>query len=278
MKIRKLEAAVMLSKQTFRGENTKIIKDLAMEATVEKLGFPDSNKLALTVYGMAQEDIEPLTMLAFDTTDAALNKIVLTAGDEEEGKRIVFVGDIIPGGAIADYSGSPEIKMIFNAMTGYQKAVTPTSPTSVKGLISFTELITMVFGKKPILAGKDKQIENPYLSGSVLKQVKDLCASAGYELIIDDDEIYINTKDEYIKAPVPLINKESGLIGYPKFSQAGVDFKCVYNPALRFAGVVKLESVIPRASGEWQIIGLTHHITAMIPGGAWESDVKTCWI
>jgi hypothetical protein len=276
--IKKLEAAVILSDQTFRGGNTKIIKDLAMDAVIQKLGGVDGNKCILTVFGMAQEDIEPLTMLAFRPGKTAHNRLILTAGNDAH-MDTAFIGDILPGHAIADYSSSPEIKMTFTAITAYRKAVEPHPPTSRKGVADLIELLTGLFGGiKPELSGEDVKTENPYLSGSVLKQARDLCDMLGYELIFDDDAVYVNKKDKTIRGKAPVITKESGLIGYPAFSQTGINFKCVYNPMLKFAGIVKVESVVPKATGDWRIIGLTHHLTSYIPGGAWESEVKTAWI
>jgi hypothetical protein len=249
-----------------------------MDATINKLGGAEANKCTLTIYGMAQEDVEPLTMLAFKAKDVPLNQLILSAGDDDDGMKVAFVGDILPGGAIADYSGSPEIKMTFTAMTGYVDMVTPAAPTSEKGVVDFMGLLTGIFGAAPTLSGENVTVENPCLVGSKHKQAKDLCEMLGYELIIDDGVIIVNKKDKVLEGNAPLITKDSGLIGYPSFSQTGIDFKCVYNPLLKFSGLVRVESVVPKATGTWKIIGLTHHITANIPGGAWESEVKTVWV
>ena len=71
-----------------------------------------------------------------------------------------------------------------------------------------------------------------------------------------------------------LLKADTGLLGYPTITQNGVECKAVFNPDFKFAGLIQLETVVPKASGTWRIIKLSHNLTANDPnGGAWESYI-----
>lgn len=73
-----------------------------------------------------------------------------------------------------------------------------------------------------------------------------------------------------------LLNKDTGMLGYPVLTNEGVEVRGLYNPAFRLGGLVKVESIVPRASGVWRIIKLSHELTAFDPGGGpWESRMVT---
>ena len=66
------------------------------------------------------------------------------------------------------------------------------------------------------------------------------------------------------------------MLGYPVLTNEGVEVRGLYNPAFRLGGLVKVESIVPRASGVWRIIKLSHELTAFDPGGGpWESRMVT---
>ena len=98
----------------------------------------------------------------------------------------------------------------------------------------------------------------------------------GAELILDDNRAIlipaggaVNTTGNAI-----LINKDTGLLKYPTVTQNGIELTTVFNPALRFAGIFKLETEVPKASGTWRIIKLSHDLSANSPQqGKWESKI-----
>ncbi len=73
-----------------------------------------------------------------------------------------------------------------------------------------------------------------------------------------------------------LLNKDTGLLGYPVLSNEGIQLKALYNPSFRLGGLVEVESIVPKASGTWRIIKLTHDLAAFdAKGGPWESQMTT---
>ena len=105
-----------------------------------------------------------------------------------------------------------------------------------------------------------------------------LARDVGCELIIDDGEVIVLPAGKARSGSAVLLNKDTGLIGYPTFNQNGISCRCMYNPHLLYGGLIKVESLVPRASGEWRITKLTHNITACTPnGGNWESQIEAAY-
>lgn len=71
----------------------------------------------------------------------------------------------------------------------------------------------------------------------------------------------------------PLISPATGLVGYPKFRDQGMSFRCLFNPALKLGGSIKMQSSIQPASGLWYIVGpLVYNLSAQMPQGPWFCD------
>ena len=62
------------------------------------------------------------------------------------------------------------------------------------------------------------------------------------------------------------------MIGYPSFTQDGITCECFYNPRLQLGGQIKIESIVPRASGYWKITKLNHDLAAYT-NGRWVSRI-----
>jgi hypothetical protein len=86
---------------------------------------------------------------------------------------------------------------------------------------------------------------------------------------------------------VPVVSKETGMIGYPAFTQQGIIFKTVFNPQIAFGGTVKLTSSVlsgviaaqqdknksfkAPADSVWAIYKLDHALDSLVPRGQWMS-------
>ena len=68
------------------------------------------------------------------------------------------------------------------------------------------------------------------------------------------------------------------MIGYPSFDNEGVTVKGIYESKLQLGGPVRIESIVPRASGLWQIVSLSHKLQAGYPGATqWVSQIKASY-
>ncbi len=157
----------------------------------------------------------------------------------------------------------------------------PASPLSMKG----DATVKNIMSKLAKAAGYKLEcditdtINNVYIQGSVMQQIYFTAKAVNARVIVDNDVLIVLKNKEARKGKSVLINKDTGLIGYPVFSNQGVMFSCLYNKDLRQQGLVTLETIVPKAKGTWKIIKLSHALTANSPqGGDWKSTVEAVYI
>lgn len=274
---RRLQVRLTLAKGTYKsGEgNSVVISDHAMRVSVEKLGPPDFAKASVEVYGMNLSDIEQLTSLSFHPFKLTRNYINIYAGDDETGLSEIFAGSITA--ANGDFSGCPEHKIKIDAEVGFWGRVTAQGPNVINGSQSVASFIetqaaasSMTFRNE----GVSSSLKNCVFDGTPIEQARQAAKMVGADLIIDDDEMVLLPAGGNRKGNAVLLNKDSGLLGYPAITSNGIEVKAVFNPAFRFAGLFVLESIVPKASGTWRIVKLTHKLSANDPSdGSWESSI-----
>ena len=76
---------------------------------------------------------------------------------------------------------------------------------------------------------------------------------------LDDNTIVITPKGEARENKGGFtLNKDNGLIGYPNFTEEGIEAVCFFNPNLQIGAVVNLETIVPKATGQWKVTELNH--------------------
>lgn len=277
--LKRLEAEFTLFTGNFRGQgNVKIVRGLAMEATVTRNGGVDIPHIELTIYNMLDEDMNTLSMLAFDPRRVERNAVALYAIDGDA-RSLVFYGDIVVGGAYADYSGEDKAFRV-SARTGYYTLATPASSVSYRAGATVTEIMRPLAESAGFKFSTnidiDPVLDSTCLTGDRMRQMRSLAERVGLELIVEDEEIILKAPQKMLTSySVPYISKDTGLIGYPSFSQTGIEFDCIYNPTIKYGGAVEVQSQLPRSSGIWQVTGLRHELTSDIADGAWTTSVST---
>lgn len=278
-----LEVHVTLQAGQFEGGNTKIITDVPLKVRIEKTGPPDFCKAVIEARGLRYEDMAQMSTLAFRPLYSARNSVAVFAGDEVDGLSLAFSGSITQ--ASADFNAAPDVSFKIEAMTGYFGAITPQSPTAVRGAQPAADFIAMQAQKAGFTFQNDgvsAQLNNAIFNGSPVAQARAAARQIGAELIIDDDVMILSPAGGAGKnagggrGNAVLLNKNTGLLGYPVLSNEGIQLKALYNPAFRLGGLVEVESIVPKASGTWRIIKLTHDLAAFdARGGPWESQMTT---
>ena len=260
------------------GNNTKTIEGLATEVQVNKVGLPEKNTAQIKVSNMSLKDMEKLTFLAFRPLQKRKNKILVEAGEKGETLHQVFKGDITS--AFPDFNSAPDVPFCVEAMTAgwsFQKADTP---TSVNGETDAGELISQFAqeaGFSFVNNGVQATVTNGYYQGSAIQKAKQVADEIHKELVCDDDTWTLQNWNKS-QGEAVLINPECGLLGYPSFTNDGVKCVSLYNPKLKFGGQIKIESIVPKASGYWKITRLEHQISAYTTNQSWMSDIEGIWL
>lgn len=75
------------------------------------------------------------------------------------------------------------------------------------------------------------------------------------------------------------INKRNGMIGVPSFNRSGVILKTIFRHGLHFGDRIQVESEsLPNATGLYAIRSISHHLSAEIPDGPWESHIEATFM
>lgn len=260
------------------GGNTKTIEGLATDVQVTKVGLPEKNTAKIKITNMAMKDMEKLTFLAFRPLQKRKNKILIEAGEKGEPLHQVFKGDITS--AYPDFNSAPDIPLEVEAMTAgwsFQKA---DSPTSVNGETDAVELIRQFAneaGFSFVNNGVSATVANGYYEGSAIQKAKQVADEIHKELVADDDTWTLQDW-ETSSGEAVLLNPECGLIGYPSFTNNGVKCVSLYNPKLRYGGQIKIESIVPKASGYWKITRLEHSLAVYGQMQSWMSEIEGIWL
>ncbi len=227
------------------------------------------------IYGMRQSDMNQLTMLAWKPFDVQRNTITIEAGDIGTTLTTVFQGTIL--NAWTDYHASPDVFFYFDAQAQYYDQINPVPPLSFEGsagAASMMEVLAKSMGLAFENNGVTAQLANAYYPGTAIDQARAIARDANLDLYIENSVMAIAPKGVPRVGLVPIINSNSGLVGYPTFDKNGITFSSVFNPAIRFGGQVEMQSDVIPANGKWWANSIGHRLEANRPDGAWFTDVK----
>ena len=272
---RALKVVISLYEGEFEdGSNTKEITDLAMTCSIQKLAPPEGGKASVEITGLPLSDMEQLTTLAFDPLYVKNNVISIYAGDYVA-DTLVFQGTITKAGA--DFNSAPDIKFKIEAAIGYFGRMTAQGPTGIHGSQPAADCIRGQVEQASFRfdnQGVSTQISDCVFQGSPIQQAQACASQIGADLILDDGEAILMPSGGAREGTTPMLSSTTGLLGYPTITQNGIELKAIFNPVFRFGGLVQLETVVPKASGTWRIVKLTHKLSANMPGdGSWESQI-----
>jgi hypothetical protein len=259
------------------GTNTRIIEGLATTADIKKAGLPEKNTANIKIANLKLDELEKLTFLAFRPLQSRKNKIIVEAGEKDKELSVVFKGDITA--SYPDFSSAPDIFLNIEAMTAGWSLQMNTSPTSVNGEADAGKLFEQfatAAGFGFINNGVSATVRNTTFNGSPIEKAQQLAREINKELIIDDENFILQEWNQP-QGEAVVISPESGLIGYPSFTSDGISAKSFFIPALKFGGQIKLETVLPRASGFWKITNLSHQLSAYT-NGEWSSTFDGTWL
>lgn len=260
------------------GENTVELSGYRMSANIQKTGGAAMSTLELRVWGVPLDVMQRLTVLnklAFSQERS--NTVTVFAGNEGTTPTAVFSGTIKE--AWADASAPPDMLFVVSAFTGGLDAVKPVPPTSYSGPVDVATLLAGIGAlMTPERAVENSGVsfvwENPYLPGTPMQQLRKIAIAANCNMVVDEAAIAIWPLGSARGDQSLLVSAGTGLVGYPQFTQSGVSFRMLFNPALVFGQRIEIQSVLGAANGTWVIAALAHTLEAEMPGGQWFTEVE----
>lgn len=275
---KELRFVITLGTGTFGSSSANVITLEGFRSTVDidKGGGMMFAALRAQIYGVAQSDMNSITTLQYKALTILPNTISVYAIDGAQ-ETLIFAGNII--NAWGNYLSMPDVFLEIQAQSAFLNQLKPIAPISFKGTVDAATLMSQIaagMGYTFENNGVSVPLLNPYLAGAAIDQAKSLAQQAHIWWGIDNAVLWIAPEGGSRGGTIPQISKASGLIGYPTFDGQGyIHFQTQFNPAIKFLGPINLLTSIPKAAGQWTVVGVAHRLESEKPGGAWFSTVRS---
>lgn len=251
------------------GNNILTIDNIKAEIQIGAYGGITGTTLEARVYGLSIDNMALLSYKGVQINGAKQNMMKVWADD-----RPVFFGSIT--NCFADLNQMPDAPLIISAFsTGFDQSITA-PPFSKEGVASVSEIITTIaasIGYTVVNNGVLAKLENPYFEGNPIAQIQQCAHAAGIEIDFRLGAIYIWPQGGSVDDTIPLISPRHGLIGYPVFSNYGINFQCQYSDLILRGRKVQLETDLPNGSGVYTVQSAQHHLSTWSEGGPWSTIV-----
>jgi hypothetical protein len=249
-----------------------------VSATIEQAGTLSLPMATIDIFGMTLSDMNAIASLSNPFYFQNENRVSLLAGDDVNGMSTVFEGQMVA--AIPDFSDTPNAALSILATTGLTAALASVAPSSYPGATSVATIcqqIATALGLRLENNGVTAVLSKQYLPGTLLDQLQRVTQAANVSYAFDHGVLAIWPQGQFrsSQTDIQTISPENGLVGYPSYTQFGVNFRTLFNNSLRYAANVNLKSSLQPACGTWTVYNLVHTLESITPGGAWFTDVQT---
>ena len=293
LKTRHLIVRLILNNAVFpntNGSNSKIIRDLAMDITINKESGILSGTANVTIYGMLDSDIRAFTRFkSYPNQSVANNTIEIYAGYNLDPTTqlppLAYIGPIWTAGV--DYN-DPNRPFTISSTANSTLSVANIPNTEIKGNSNLNNILNnmvaqynKLYNEKWIYTPNDviAQVTDQTYTGSLLDQMTEAATAYKYKIQPEYPIIYVYKSGS---SPTKLeidISPQTGLLGYPRTDDLGISCRVRYNPSLHWGAKVSLKSSIFSSDSanscpifNWYINSMTS--TLQNRGNKWETLLK----
>ncbi len=175
-----------------------------------------------------------------------------------------------------DLTGSPDSTFVVS-VAGIYTAANPMAPQSQPGAQNAEDLIRSICNGAGFALHNDNGahavLRNQSTYGSALDQIERIAQAAGFSWMWDGGtQFYIwpgnGTIDDTIVQVGP--NTDPQMVNYPQYYPQGIIVTSLFNPEIKLGRQMEVVgSVLTKANGIWQIVGVQHDLTTMMNRGPW---------
>lgn len=266
------------SPPTFAGtsSNTAVFTGHRASIRVQYYGSLNGVRAHVAIWGLRLDQMNQLATLGRVIGSIPRNIINVSAGDAISGMSTVFVGTILD--AYVDFNQAPSVPLEFECLAGGAEAVIPIEPLSYTGKTSVVDILKSLSNKMGWdfeNNGITAHLDSPYLSGSAMDQIRAIRDALRINISLINNKLCIwplygsrtSLGSSLIIAPPPV----GQMIGYPTFTQnQGIMLKTVFDPKIQQGQRVTVQTLLDRASGDWDVQQMDLALDAQVPRGLWE--------
>lgn len=252
------------------GNNRIILENVKAMFKVGAYGNQTGIQAEMTIYGLGLDLLAALSSKGIGIW-ARLNeniRVTVHAND-----ILMFNGHIYA--SFANMNAAPDAPLIINAAGHVPLQSVCAVPFSRPGSVAVLDALKAIsepFKYRVNAVGVEgKTLKNPYLEGSPLDQLRDLCNQEDLAMVVDGDLVTVWPRGAAVDDVIPLVSPEFGLIGYPVFTQTGITIQTEFSPLLAQGRFIQLQTALPHASGKYLLHVVEHYLSSWVEGGPWHT-------
>jgi hypothetical protein len=272
---RRIDVTFRLGKGSFGtdGSNTVKITGKRISATISQGDGRVFSSLSLRISGLPIEILNQLTTLQMlQINEVRHNTITVEAGTGDGQMTVVFDGTIANAWAQMD---PPDAVLTVDAFEGLFNAMRPIPATSYNGYVDAGTVVSGLAHQMNMgfeNGGVTAQLHCPYYPGTGMDQVQQCADAAPFNWGLYGNVIAIWPKGGSRLGQHVLISPDTGMIGYPTWTSAGIIFRTMFNPSIALVtpGLsVEVDTQMTPAKGKWTVFKVSHDLESETPGGQW---------
>ncbi len=275
-----IRATITLVGDTFdeSGSNVLIYEGLRTSVVMRFGGGAIMPSAEVTAYGLSLSAMHKLMRIRWQDLNSMLNRIRIEAGEQGQPLTHVFEGNITF--AYIDTSNAPEIALRISSMAGILEAYRPASQLAfpgetpvVRAISDICERMGYIFENNGV--PESLTMQNVTMGDTDMNKIRKLCRDYQIDLYVEYGLIAIAPRGAPRALRIPVLTPKTGLLGYPVPTIQGVDVRCLWDPMVRFGGIIRIaDSLMETTNGDWRAFGVTTTLESEIPGGAWFMDIQ----
>lgn len=236
----------------------------------------------ITVYGLPIDKMQKLFRVQWNTMQSILNMVKIEVGDQGGELSVAYEGNITF--ATINMASAPNFALVITSQAAVVEKMRVSEPFTIpKGEeVDAAEIIRFLcadMGFQFENNGVTHIITDTTLNGSNIEKIEKLAQMCDFDLYIEQRLIVICKKGADRPLKIPIVSPQNlTLEGYPVPEQRGMAFNCLYDPMIRFGGIVRIQdSIIDIANADWRVYGLVSTLEANIPQGKWNMSINATW-
>lgn len=273
---------------TDQGKNNVVtIQNVRSNVVIDFAGGSTVNSAQAMVWGLDKKLMDRLTVYPPIANSLSGNKISISVGEVslQNGLPDAKTGEIYKGDifrAYADYSNAPDVPFIIETTVNMSGATKEVEPISQEGTVDVLVLMDAVAQRLGNAFVQDNgvgdlgvSLANPYYSGTAMQMLRKIQQDANIDIYYTPPTIHVCPKGQpLITSHVPVINSNTGLIGWPMIDVNGmIIVNVLYNPLFFHGSQVELQSSLPNCNGKFYITSMSLILESQTPSGQWTATL-----
>jgi hypothetical protein len=280
---RLLTFEISLGKGAFgeSGSTTVNLSGYRAVVSIVKHGSGGFGQAEIRIFGLDLNIMNQVSTLgsSYLVGNQRRNQVIVSAGDAVNGMAQVFSGTIVM--TRSEFAGSPDVSFVILAQTAFYFAMKPVTPLSFSGSVNVSTIMSNIAAQIGIPFennGVSVILNNPYLPGTAHQQAAAAARAAHINWTIDSETgpLAIWNKGQSRGGQIPLYSPQTGMIGYPSYTQFGITVRAIYTPGNDpfMGGQVQVQSSLQPATGKWIVYAATYELSSQMPGGDWSMTLS----